>query len=112
MEPTNAALMEKLERIEIILAQMNRERFAEQYLDMEELCRYLKITRKTAHTWRKNGVLPSFKLGRRIYFKNEDITILCDTEYKKQNHKLLNELVKKNARSNGWDLKVYGKNEN
>jgi hypothetical protein len=103
--------MEKLDRMELILAQMNRERFAEQYLEITELCRYLKITRKTAHTWRRNGILPSFKLGRRIYFKNKDIALLCEAEYKKQNRKLLDKIVKQNTNGNGWDLRAYGKHD-
>lgn len=41
---------------------------------IEELCSLLKVTRQTVHNWRKEGKLSYRKIGKRIYFSEDDLS--------------------------------------
>ena len=43
-----------------------------EYLNMDELKEWLKISRATVDRWRKAG-LPCYKVGRVVRFKREDV---------------------------------------
>jgi excisionase family DNA binding protein len=52
---------------------------AETPIDMDEACELLHISRKTLTDWRAAGKIPSFKVGRRVYFfKSKIIEALQD----------------------------------
>ena len=44
----------------------------EDFLTVEELCKWLKISRATADRWRKEG-LPFIKQGRLVRFCKDDV---------------------------------------
>ena len=48
------------------------------YLTTEEAAKLLKISRRTLYQWRKAGALKYSQIGRKVFFKNEDVQKLID----------------------------------
>ena len=44
-----------------------------EYLSADEVCNRLSITKPTIHEWRKRGILKSYKLGSRVYYRFDEI---------------------------------------
>jgi hypothetical protein len=40
---------------------------------VEETLKILKCSKQALWNWRKNGILPSYRLGNRVYYKKSDI---------------------------------------
>lgn len=49
-----------------------------EYLTRSEVCKLLKIDVSTLHRWRKDGTIPSFGMGNRVYFKRSEIDQLIN----------------------------------
>jgi predicted DNA-binding transcriptional regulator AlpA len=47
--------------------------FADELLTVEETLKFLKCSKQALWNWRKNGILPSYRLGNRVYYKRSDI---------------------------------------
>lgn len=45
----------------------------EDYLTRDEVCELLKIDLSSLHRWRKEGKIPSYGMGKRVYFKRSEI---------------------------------------
>lgn len=45
----------------------------EELLTVDETLKFLKCSKQALWNWRKNGILPSFRLGNRVYYKKSDI---------------------------------------
>ncbi|WP_396636314.1 helix-turn-helix domain-containing protein [Maribacter sp. R77961] len=45
----------------------------EELLTVEETMNFLKCSKQALWNWRKKGILPSFRLGNRVYYKKTDI---------------------------------------
>ena len=79
MEPTefNCAvqrMIDKLNRMEQKLdAQSNPIPLNQQWLDLQETCRQLKISKRTLQFYRDKGILPYSQIGGKIYFRASDI---------------------------------------
>lgn len=43
------------------------------YLSRKEVAALLKITLPTLHQWTKEGVLPSYKIGTRVLYKESEV---------------------------------------
>ena len=48
------------------------------YLTSEEAAKLLKISRRTLYQWRKAGALRYSQIGRKVFFKNEDVQKLIN----------------------------------
>lgn len=46
---------------------------SETWLDIQETCLLLKISKRTLQAYRDNGILPFSQIGGKIYFKAADI---------------------------------------
>ncbi len=44
-----------------------------EYLTRSEVCKLLKIDLSTLHRWRKEGHIPSYGFGNRVYFKRSEV---------------------------------------
>lgn len=53
--------------------ELKQATFTEQYLTREEVSKLLKISLSTIHNWTKRGILSSYQIGGRVYFKTSDI---------------------------------------
>ena len=56
----------------------DRLEHSDTYLTSEEAAKLLKISRRTLHQWRKAGTLRYSQIGRKVFFKNEDVQKLID----------------------------------
>jgi excisionase family DNA binding protein len=56
----------------------------EEFLTTDELCEWLKITRRTIERWRKSG-LPFYKIGSSVRFKKEEVLSWIEQNKNKQN---------------------------
>ncbi len=46
----------------------------EELLTIEEALTILKCSNQTLWNWRKQGIIPSYRLGNRVYIKRSDIS--------------------------------------
>ncbi|WP_178990445.1 helix-turn-helix domain-containing protein [Winogradskyella schleiferi] len=46
---------------------------SDELLTVEETLNYLKCSKQALWNWRKNGILPSYRMGNRVYYKKSDI---------------------------------------
>ncbi|MFA6923838.1 MAG: helix-turn-helix domain-containing protein [Bacteroidales bacterium] len=53
------------------------------WLDVQEACQLLKISKRTLQSYRDNGVLPFSQIAGKIYFKATDIEKHLQNHYKK-----------------------------
>ncbi|QIG89401.1 helix-turn-helix domain-containing protein [Chryseobacterium sp. POL2] len=44
-----------------------------EYLTRSEVCKLLKIDLSSLHRWRKEGKIPSYGVGNRVYFKRSEV---------------------------------------
>ena len=60
--------------VERILKKLSQEKEQEeQLLTVDETLNFLKCSKQALWNWRKNGILPSYRLGNRVYYKKSDI---------------------------------------
>ncbi|WP_232817793.1 helix-turn-helix domain-containing protein [Winogradskyella tangerina] len=53
--------------------EVNKPAFSDELLTVEETLKLLKCSKQALWNWRKNGILPSYRLGNRVYYKKSDI---------------------------------------
>jgi excisionase family DNA binding protein len=58
----------------------------DEFLDFNEMRRYLKLAQSTAYQKVSNGEIPHYKKGRRLYFKKEELTSYLESGRKHPNH--------------------------
>ena len=56
-------------------------KLGDQWLDNEEVCKLLKVTKRTLQNYRDNFILPYSQIGRKIYYKASDVQILLEKNY-------------------------------
>jgi excisionase family DNA binding protein len=70
-----------LQHIEQIIDKKFAERVAQllkpppkvQYLSRKEVSELLKVSVVTVHTWTKEGLIHSYRIGRRVMYKKDEI---------------------------------------
>jgi excisionase family DNA binding protein len=45
-----------------------------QFLTTEDVCQMFDVCRTTLYNWRKGGLLPFHRMGRKVYFLEHEIT--------------------------------------
>lgn len=50
----------------------------EQWLDNQEVCLMMNITKRTLQTYKSKGLLPYSKLNRKNYYKQSDVQALLE----------------------------------
>lgn len=71
-------LLDKItERINIALSIKTSERketqAPEDLLTIEDLERLFKVSKVTIHKWKKRGLIPFYKMNRKVYFKRSEV---------------------------------------
>jgi MerR family transcriptional regulator, repressor of the yfmOP operon len=61
---------------------------SDNWLDIQEVCLLLKISKRTLQSYRDNGVLPFSQIGGKIYFKAADIEEHLNSHYVKPHKKV------------------------
>jgi len=66
-------LQHKIEAIQTKVEQQRREAWEEEWIDNEALMFRLKVSRKTAQTYRDSGLISFSQIGNKIYYRNKDV---------------------------------------
>ena len=66
-------VFEKLEQLDQKLDKYPVNPLTETWLDIQETCQLLKISKRTLQSYRDNGILPFSQIGGKIYFRSIDI---------------------------------------
>lgn len=53
----------------------------EQWLDNEEVCKLLKVTKRTLQNYRDNFILPYTQVGKKILYKASDVQSTLEQNY-------------------------------
>lgn len=53
----------------------------DQWLDNEEVCKILKVTKRTLQNYRDNFILPYSQIGRKVYYKESAVQALLEKNY-------------------------------
>lgn len=61
----------------------NTKQLSENWLDIQETCQLLKISKRTLQAYRDNGILPYSQIGGKIYFRANDIEEHLNRHYNK-----------------------------
>ena len=64
----------------------NTNPLTEVWLDIQEACQLLKISKRTLQSYRDNGILPFSQIGGKIYFRASDIESHLNRHYVKAFH--------------------------
>ena len=77
-------LMERLDEIKEYLAENYKKNPLDDiWLDNQEVCRFLKISKRTLQTYRDKLLIPYSQIGGKIYFKASDIQEHLENNYLK-----------------------------
>ena len=72
----------KLDAISSQLQNLNRQNpLSEKWLDNDEVCEVLKISKRTLQNYRDNGILPFSQISNKIYYKSSDIDKHLESNY-------------------------------
>ena len=55
----------------------------EDWMDTEQVCLSLKISKRTLEVWRYNGKIPFSKFNNKCFYKKSDIQTILDNNYKR-----------------------------
>ena len=74
-------IMEKLDQLESRVKSNNRP-LTETWLDNQDVCQLLHISKRTLQHYRDNGQIPYAQIGAKIYYKAKDIEKHLNDHYK------------------------------
>lgn len=76
---------ELLAKLDSISSQLNNKAEAkkETFLDNQEFLQLMKISKRTAQTWRDEGRISFSQVGNKIYYKLTDVEKLLHEHYNK-----------------------------
>jgi len=66
----------------------NQKTPQEVFLDNQEFIQLMNISKRTAQTWRDEGVISFSQIGSKIYYQMKDVSILLDKNYNKSFKKI------------------------
>ncbi len=52
-----------------------------------EICEMFGVCQRTVHNWENEGILPPMHIGRRVYFRTQDVERLANGQKRKFNTK-------------------------
>lgn len=65
------------ERIET-LCQNCDDKGLQEWLDNQEVCQLLRISKRTLQTYRDNGILPFSQIGHKMFYRSKDVQKILD----------------------------------
>jgi excisionase family DNA binding protein len=86
-EKIHKAYRKLRDRLDLLDRKLNEKSkpnpLSETWLDTQETCQLLKISKRTLQAYRLNGILPFSTLGGKVYFRASDIEKHLDQHYVK-----------------------------
>lgn len=77
---------ELLKKIDFLTGQVENVKtinpLTDKWLDIQETCLLLKVSKRTLQSYRDNGILPFSQIGSKIYYKATDIEKHLEAHYK------------------------------
>lgn len=67
------AIEKLIEKVLLRLDQEKPQQDADQNFTIDELAKYLKCSKVTIHRYKKDGMFPFYKAGRKIYFRRSEV---------------------------------------
>jgi hypothetical protein len=74
-------MLTKLEDISSKLAKSSKPE--DEFLDNQEFLQLMHISKRTAQSWRDEGIISFSQVGNKIYYRMSDVQKLLDSNYKK-----------------------------
>lgn len=56
-----------------MLCRANADKSSQKWMDNEEVCRILNISKRTLQTYRDSGTLPFSQIGHKMYYRPQDV---------------------------------------
>ena len=76
------SLVSKIDKLGAILERnKNSNPLNDTWIDIQEVCSLLKVSKRTLQTYRDNNVLPYSQINGKIYFKASDIEEHLEQHY-------------------------------
>ena len=81
------AFQQIVKRLEAINEKLNKEKgtspLSEVWMDNQDVCELLHISKRTLQHYRDSGKLPFSQIGAKIYYKASDIDAFLQSNYTK-----------------------------
>ncbi len=74
-------ILAKIEAINTSISKNNKEP-KDEFLDNQEFLQLMNISKRTAQTWRDEGIVAFSQVGGKIYYRMSDVQKLLDSNYK------------------------------
>lgn len=74
-------ILKSLNEVNQKLDQSVNGQFADKWLDIQDVCLLLKISKRTLQSYRDERILSFSQIAGKIYFKKSDIDTLLETHY-------------------------------
>jgi len=82
-------ILKKLEDIDAkIGSKGNQNPLKDQWLDIQQVCQLLAISKRTLFSYKANNILNYSKLNGKVYYKASDIDALLEQNYSKKSNKV------------------------
>jgi hypothetical protein len=72
-EAMTARFEQFVQRVEILCDRKNKNQNLQKWIDNQDICQMLNISKRTLQTYRNNGTLPYSQIGHKMYYKSEDV---------------------------------------
>jgi len=80
-------LLNKMDAIKSSVEE-NQKTPKEVFLDNQEFIQLMNISKRTAQTWRDEGIISFSQIGSKIYYQMKDVSMLLDKNYNKSFKKI------------------------
>lgn len=60
------------------LCQNSGDKGLQEWLDNQEVCQQLSISKRTLQTYRDNGILPFSQIGHKMFYRSKDVQQILD----------------------------------
>jgi hypothetical protein len=80
-------LTKRMDKIQNALEEKQKNP-ADAFLDNQEFLQLMNISKRTAQTWRDEGIISFSQVGSKIYYRMSDVQKLLDSNYNKAFKKL------------------------
>jgi formiminotetrahydrofolate cyclodeaminase len=75
-------LLQRMDKIQTALVEKQKEP-KDVFLDNQEFLQVMNISKRTAQSWRDEGIVSFSQVGSKIYYRMSDVQKLLDSNYRK-----------------------------
>ncbi|HRH35926.1 MAG TPA: helix-turn-helix domain-containing protein [Catalimonadaceae bacterium] len=82
---TNDQFTDLLSRLEAIQSELSKKQDNQKdsFLDNQQFLQLMKVSKRTAQTWRDEGIISFSQIGSKIYYQMSDVQKLLDSNKNK-----------------------------